>query len=198
MIKANKLRYLNEIIEQEAQAQATPEPSEDVQDPIPAAISEGIGSCIKEATILTVFEFYVVYLITEEELAVADALAKIEKPISIVHERGDIDVATIKHIKEYLEKYRVGTRMRLRRKANAKFLEHVLINEMGEMLTERNIEFKDCKEFSAVHKLEKALAEAKCQLISKYKRYVMQYRKEFMDSYSELFSKDFVEDCLVD
>ena len=190
MKKANTLRILNQIEEQ--QKENLPIPS-DNQETIPAAITDGVNGCIKEATILTIFENYGIFLIKEQEKPVDEALAEIEKMISIVYERGDVSVSALKHISEYLNNYKVDTRLRLDEKAKAEFFDHVLIEEMGEILRDSNTETSDCKEFAELALLEEKLNNAKCALISRYRVYVEKCCNEFISSYKNLFNNEFLE-----
>jgi|BioPla2DNA2_1021312.scaffolds.fasta_scaffold24791_2 hypothetical protein len=190
MSKASKLRYLNEI---EEKNQPTVEPAEDVQEAIPAALSEGIGGCLKEATILVVFEHYGIYLIRDKEMSVTDVIKQIEEKISIVYERGDVGVSAIKHIKEYLESYKVDTKLRLIQKAKAEFFDHVLVEEMGELMNARNMEVNGCKDFIELQTLERKFHEAKNKIMMKYKPHVEKYRKDFMESYKNIFCEEFVD-----
>lgn len=190
MSKASKLRYLNEI---EEKNQPAVEPAEDVKETIPAALSEGIGGCLKEATILVIFEHYGIYLIRDKEMPVTDVIKQIEEKISIVYERGDVGVSAIKHIKEYLESYKVDTKLRLIQKAKAEFFDHVLVEEMGELMNARNMEVNGCKDFIELQTLEQRFHEAKNKIMMKYKPHVEKYRKDFMESYKNIFCEEFVD-----
>ncbi len=157
------------------------------------AINARLDGFIKEATILTTLEYYGIYLIRDKSVPVADATAQIEKIISAVHERGDVDVSAIKHIKEYLADYRVDTKLRLQEREKNKFADHVLVEEFGELLeTSANTGGDEFKEFAAVVALQKQLCDATDKLIAKYKQYAIKHRDEFMESYRSLFEADFL------
>jgi len=158
-----------------------------------AAINARLDGFIKEATILTTLEYYGIYLIRDKSVPVADATMQIEKIISAVHERGDVDVSAIKHIKEYLADYRVDTKLRLQERERNKFVDHVLVEEFGELLEmSANTGGDEFKEFAAVVALQKQLCDATDKLIAKYKQYAIKHRDDFMESYRSLFEADFL------
>jgi len=187
MKKYSKLKVLNETVEVTPEIETDPE----VAAPI---IGENIGGYVREATILTIFEKYGIFLIKDKEKAVADALTDIEKIISVVYERGDITVGGIKHVRKYLDEYRVDTDLRLREYMKSKFFDHVLVTEMGELLEGvPSGEGRHCAEFHNLHKLEKAYNNAKQVVVAKYKKYVEKVRSEFLTSYGQLFDSEFTE-----
>jgi len=161
------------------------------------AISERLDTFIKEATILTILEYYGIYLIRDKSVPITDATITIEKLISAVHERGDVDVSAIKHIKDYLADYRVDTKLRLQEREKNKFVEHVLVEEFGELVDESvSVGGEDFKEFATIITMQKQLDASIDKLIAKYKQYSIKHRDAFMDSYKSLFEADFL-DCLL-
>lgn len=170
----------------------TPDPIENPETQL-TAITEGVNTCIKEATIIALFEEYGVFLIKEKNLAVSEALSDIEKIISVVYERGDISISALKHVKEYLNNYRVDTDLRLKERDKAKFFEHVFVEEISELLATSSTEVSGCEEFTELVTLQKKLNIVKTKIVSKYKQYAIKHCNDFMTSYGKLFDQTFVE-----
>lgn len=156
-----------------------------------------LNNLLRRSTYLSIMEFYGVFLLKRHKMPVSDAMVEVEKVVSLIHERGEMDVSDIEHVKGYLKEQAPGVGRGgplSSNKDNRCLITHILTTEMGELLQiGDDAKDDDLYDFIRVIHLQKDLEAYTKKLITKYKPAVKEICKVFIEQYGKLFKDDFLE-----
>ena len=191
------MRNLAKIRKTLEELNTTVKPNDEVAEDVKSLepTNEEFDGYLKEAVTLTLFEKYGIYLIKRQKMSTDEVTQQLEKIMSVFYERGDINVSAIKHVKEYFKEYNVHTKARGMELCKHELMEHIVFNEIGELMVERNVSMTtEMEEIKTIVQLEKDLKLKKAGIINKYKVAVSKNCEDVMSNYKGLFDEEFLEE----
>lgn len=158
--------------------------------------SMALNSKLKQATILSIFEEYSRYLLKQHTTdSKEEVKEKVGKIVSIVMERGDCTSADLNHVVNYIEKHNIHTKFSSFNNKRKKFEQHVLIEEMSELMEAGNAGFTEAetKQFNLAIEAQKNADVLFYSLLKEYGDRVDTNITSFFSVYGKLFDETFID-----
>ena len=154
-----------------------------------------VTQAIQESAIVALLEDYGRYLLKHNIVTtMEECRSKIGQIISAAMDTGDATQNTLTHLERWLSKRTVNTDLTCCCKRIEKYLDHALVEEMGEVLEELNLSGDpSAAEFVEAYKVYQDLKQKTNVLISKYGNLVKGQAAAFVGRYKQLFDPGFVE-----